>query len=515
MSQTASASTLRQLEREYLTHKELAVYSPKTFLESLVSIVDKDRKTVPFILNPPQHGYYRNRTLRDIILKPRQLGFSILVSGLFLQDTIFTPNTTSVVLAHTQKDSIALFERAKFMFNSIPDEFKPSVQYSSRMELAFGDMNSRFYVGSAEAKDFGRGRTINNLHCSEVSAPAFTQDFLDGIFEAVPKSGWIVLESTARGEGGPFFDLYMGAKNSRYPARRSSNEFTAHYYRWYETPEYREAFGEEEVFEFSPEENDLALRLGLAREQIKWRRLKKNRLRAKFVQEYPEEDDADAFLKSGSAVFDVEMLAEIDKRLSDQMPQEIWLGGDLYIYKVAEQGAEYVVGGDPAEGDARSNNSAAIVCRVKPLPIEQVALLVGKWTPDMFAEKIYRIGKAYNDALLAVERNNHGHAVLQALTNGITRRGVVLYPPYPNIYLGPDKKQGWLTSNLSRPQMIDELDKAMRNGEILIVSKRFIEEAKRFVFSKTGMGSKQGDDIVMAQAIALMAIMTGGFAWFF
>ncbi len=497
------------------TLKEFALYSPKMFLESLVSIVSKDRKTIPFQLNPPQLAYYRNRTKRDVILKARQLGFSLLISGLFLHDTIMTPNTTSVVLAHTQKDSIALFERAKFMFNSIPEDFKPKVQYSSRMELAFSDLNSRFYVGSAEAKDFGRGRTINNLHLSEVSAPAFSQEFLDGIFEAVPRDGWIVLESTARGEGGPFFDSYMGAKNALYPARRQVNGFTGHYYRWFDTPEYREAIGENEQFELTEEENELALKFGLTREQIKWRRMKVGSLRAKFIQEYPELDDVDAFLKSGSPIFDVELLHEIDKRLPEQLPQEIWLGGDLYIYKVAQQGCEYLVAADPAEGDARSDNSAAIVCRIKPLPIEQVALLVGKWTPDMFAEKVYRMGKAYNDAMIAVERNNHGHAVLQALTNGITRRGVVLHPPYPNIYIGPDKKQGWLTSNLTKPQMIDELDKAIRNGEILITSKRFIEEAKRFVFTKTGMGSKLGDDIVMAQAVGIMAIMTAGFSWFF
>lgn len=507
---------LRSLDRNLLEPYQRLVYSPKVFIETCLHIVDKDRHTVPFKLNPPQLAYYKHRTKRDVILKARQLGFSILVSALFLWDTIFHSNTTSVVVAHTQKDSIALFERARFMFNSIIDErIKPKVQYSSRMELVFGDLNSRFIIGSAEAKEFGRGRTINNLHLSEVSAPAYSQDFLDGIFEAVPKSGTIILESTARGEGGPFYDAYMGARNDKYPLRRPTNEFTGHYYRWWETPEYVEQIFEDEGFELTQEENDFALRQGLTREQMKWRRIKRDRLRAKFVQEYPELEDIDAFIKSGTPVFDAELLQDLDRRLPEQPPQEIWLGGDLYIYEVGKPGSEYVIGVDPAEGDARSNDSVAIVNRVKPLPVTQVALLAGKWTPDMLSEKVYRMGKAYNDALVAVERNNHGHAVLMALTNGITRRGVVLYPPYPNIYLGPDKKQGWLTGPMTKPQMIDELDRAMRNGEIQIISKRFIEQARRFVFSKSGMGSKLGDDIVMAQAVALMAIATGGFDWFF
>jgi hypothetical protein len=146
-----------------------------------------------------------------------------------------------------------------------------------------------------------------------------------------------------------------------------------------------------------------------------------------------------------------------------------------------------------------------------------VALLVGRWTPDIFSEKIWKLGRAYNNAMLAVERNNHGHAVLLNLTNGIVRRGVVAYPPYPNVYVGPDKKVGWLTSNLSKPQMIDLLDRAIRMDEIVLNSKRFIEQAKRFSYlAKMKMGGSQTpDDIVMATAIALIASTGGEFMFDF
>ena len=116
-----------------------------------------------------------------------------------------------------------------------------------------------------------------------------------------------------------------------------------------------------------------------------------------------------------------------------------------------------------------------------------------------------------------MERNNHGHAVILNLANGIVRRGAVAYPAYPNIYVGPDRKMGWLTSNLSRPQMIDLLDKAIRMDEMVIQSKRFIEQAKRFSYlakMKTG-GSKSPDDIVLANAIALIASTGGEFTFEF
>jgi hypothetical protein len=505
-----------------LSAQDRALEDPKFFTQSVICITDKDRKIVPFIFNEAQNQYYNHRTRRDIILKPRQLGFSTLILALFLHDTITCPNTVSIIVCHTQKDSAALFERSRFMLESIPQLLRPRIKYSNRLELYFDKINSTLTIGSAETRDFGRGRTINNLHLSEVSSQSFTEDFLIGLLESVPRTGHIVMESTARGEGGPFYNYYMGAKNPLKPQRKAINEYYAHYFVWHDHKEYKimdlsEYQKSEILATLDEEELSLIERFGLCVEQLAWRREKKFRMGTKFVQEYPEDDDEEVFLKSGTPVFDNIKLNQRDKELVEQFPAEIWLGGDLYIYKMAEGGSKYVVGCDVAEGDPHSDYSAAVVLRTFPLPIEQVGLLVGRWTPDIFSEKIWKLGRAYNNALMAVERNNHGHAVLLNLTNGIVRRGVVAYPAYPNVYVGPDRKVGWLTSNLSRPQMIDLLDKAIRTDELVLNSKRFIEQAKRFSYlakMKTG-GSQTPDDIVLAQAIALIATTGGEFTFDF
>jgi len=447
---------------------------------------------------------------------------STLILALFLHDTITCPNTTSIIVCHTQKDSSALFDRSKFMCDSIDEPIKPHIKYSNRLELYFDKINSTLTIGSAETRDFGRGRTIQNLHLSEVSSSSFTEDFLIGLLESVPRSGHIVMESTARGEGGPFYDYYMGAKNPFRPQRRVKNEYSAHFFVWHDHKEYRindlsKAQKAEILATLDEEEFSLIERFGLCVEQLAWRREKKFRMGAKFVQEYPEDDDEEVFLKSGTPVFDNIKLSQRDKELVEQFPAEIWLGGDLYVYKMAQPGSKYLIGADTAEGDPHSDFSAAMVIRTFPLPIEQVALLVGRWTPDIFSENIWKLGRAYNNALLADERNNHGHAVLLNLTNGIVRKWVVAYPPYPNVYVGPDRKIGWLTSNLSKPQMIDLLDRAIRTDEIVLNSKRFIEQAKRFSYlAKMKMGGSQTpDDIVMAQAISLIASTGGEFMFDF
>jgi hypothetical protein len=436
---------------------------------------------------------------------------STLIMALFLHDTMFVPNTISLIVAQTDKDAADLFDRVKFMLYSIPEIFRPHIKSDNHRMLFFDKINSRYFIGSAESKDFGRSKTISNLHLSEFSHPYFKREFFTGIIESVPASGWVVIESTARGEGNMFHQLYLGAK-------RRENEYRAHYYRWFEHEEYQLPIFTGEKLVLTEQELDLKRKYRLSLEQIKWRRSKVALHGNKFIQEYPELEDEDAFIKTGSPCFDNDWLRARNSELLEQHPAEIWLGGELFIYKIAEAGARYVIGCDPSEGDINSDYSAASVVKAWPPPIEQVALLHGKWTPDVFSEKIWRIGYAYNKAAIAVERNNHGHAVLLNLGNGIVRNGALKYTPYPQLYVGPDKKLGWLTTGLSKSHMIEELDRAMRSGQLVVNCKKFIEEARSFNYlgaSKMGAPSGGHDDIVMSMAIAAVAIAGSAFDFSF
>jgi len=438
---------------------------------------------------------------------------STQVIGLFLHDTMYTSNTISVLVAQTDKDATDMFSRALYMYNSIPEGFKPTRHRENMRALVFDRINSTFFIGSAESKGFGRGKTINNLHCTELSLPVWQGTDLNGLLESVPRNGRVVLESTARGEGGVYYDMYFDAKHGL-------NEFTPHFYRWWEHREYREplpigvsrkAF----IDSYDYEERELVKTYNLVPEQMRWRQIKKARLRFLFGQEYPEWEDEDAFIKSGTSIFDATLLKERDDLLPEQAPSEMWLGGDLFLYRIARPGCKYIISVDTSEGDINSDFTAAMVNRVYPLPIEQAALLHGKWTPDIASEKVYKLARAYNNSIIAVERNNHGHAMLLNLGNGIVRNGVVAYPPWPHLYLGPDKKLGWLTTPLSKNQMVQELDRVMRSGELVINSKPFIKEARRFVTLKGGgygvPKAVGNDDIVMAQAIGVMAATMGKF----
>jgi hypothetical protein len=124
----------------------------------------------------------------------------------------------------------------------------------------------------------------------------------------------------------------------------------------------------------------------------------------------------------------------------------------------------------------------------------QCAELSGNYPPREFAEKVMELGKEYNSAVLAVERNNHGQTVLAHLETWGAE----------NIYV-QNELAGWLTSAHSRPVMIAELEEALVVAPRLFRSLRFLNECRTFVRDRDGRpGGAPGthDDCVIAMAIA-------------
>ena len=106
------------------------------------------------------------------------------------------------------------------------------------------------------------------------------------------------------------------------------------------------------------------------------------------------------------------------------------------------------------------------------------------------------LARRYNKALVAVERNNHGHEVLSALSM-----------EYGDVGLYKQKNQpGWLTTAASRPRMLQNLAAVLAAAPHLFNSSRLLEECKTFVRRPGGPPAAANgahDDTVMAMAIAM------------
>ena len=177
----------------------------------------------------------------------------------------------------------------------------------------------------------------------------------------------------------------------------------------------------------------------------------------------------------------------------------------LTVYRKPEPEGRYVAGCDVAEGLGAEGDWSAVTIFDRRNG-EEVAFFRGKLPPDRFGERLDSWGRLYGGALMVVETNNHGLTTLTVLKQRL----------YPNLYFRPkvyDKsgdpisdRLGWKTSVVTKPLMIDDLDRALRDGTVTFRTQRTLDEMVTFLYNERGqMSAMDGanDDCLVSAAVAL------------
>jgi len=484
---------------------------PRAWIEANLQIRSKDRRIIPLRLNGPQTDYYEHRTSRSIILKARQVGVTTLITALFFSDCLTRPNTISVLVAHDLESAERIFRIIKLFWDKLPEQEKSIVgapQYENRREFLWPKLGSAFFVGTAGSVTFGRGQTINNLHCCEFAFWPRAEESMATLLEAVPADGRVVVESTANGVAGSFHSMWRAAVDKQ-------SEFKAHFFPWWMEPRYRiGADGETEPLgTLSPEEQALMAQ-GLDEDQVRWRRSRQRELRERFLQEYPE-DDVTAFLTTGRCCCDVQALRQTLQAIAGEpKPRKIsaltkgedslsFAPAQLLAWGFPQRDRLYVIGADVGEGLPGGDASCAQVLERESG--EQVAELHGRIPPDRFAHVLDRLGRWYNTAMLGVERNNHGHSTLNTLRNVCRYPRLYYYMRYDRTAHTNKPVLGWPTDQATKPILVDDLAAAISGGNIVIHSPGLVDECLTFVSKPGGaQEAEEGkfDDRFMAMGIA-------------
>lgn len=171
------------------------------FIEKRLKLVDKNGEYVTFEPNAIQKRFMHEATGRDIVLKARQQGFSSLILAIFTADFILKENSRSIVVADIADNALELLDRVKMYLRSYQEITGQEIplKYNSKYELYNETMNSRYTIGTAKNADFGRSKTITNLHLSEAAFYPDLTKMMAGIENAVVPDGRVVIETTANG----------------------------------------------------------------------------------------------------------------------------------------------------------------------------------------------------------------------------------------------------------------------------------------------------------------------------
>ena len=456
--------------------------------------------------------------LREMILKARQEGLSTLIEALFFVDTITTPNTVTVVVANDAGSTGRMFRMVQTMYERLPPQIRPLAKYANRHEYFWPELNSSYYVGTAGDRTFGRGDTINNVHASEVPHWPDAESLMTGLLEAVPEEGNVFVESTAKGLGNYFHTRYMEALSG-------GTSFTARFFGWNLLKEY-----ETDVppgFARTLEEGNLASLYALNDRQLAWRRKKIGDLKEKFPQEYPIKP-SEAFLASGNPYFDRvaldAMLDEVEAgfwpAIAFEVPGQFaslrngTQDGQLQLWELPQDDEVYVICADTAEGIEEEGkdhdyDSADVL---KASDWSQVGVLHGRWDTHDYGMMLADLGFWFNTAVLAIERNNHGHAVINAALHTAKYpamkhgepSGLYFHEDYDEKKRAKVMRPGWPTTPKTKYFALDGLATSIDHREILIRCRASLMELMTFVKlpgGKAGGEGKSHDDRVSSLAI--------------
>lgn len=514
---------------------------PYLLIEAVLTVVDKNKKTVPFFLNEVQQDFIAQTEKYGkgrpyFILKGRQQGFTTLITAIQLCNAIVSRNFSGFTLANADDNTKSIFnDKARMVYERLPDILKPHEKFNSKKELFFDKLNSSWRIATA-TKEVGRSKTLNFIHYSEVAFfEVSLADLQSSIGETATADCFSVYETTANG--------YNEAKDL-WDKGSCINLF----YEWWRTPEYRST--DYEYLEKNKDDKWLQERLkllaekGLDKEQLAWYAKKYDSYidKEKIKQEYPISAQ-EAFLSSGECVFDKDKVANQYERVKDLQPlktgyfkykkeREIvknsegeeldetitikdieWVDdihGYIRIYEepltrtkdgAVTHKAPYTIGGDTS-GLGIDFYTAQVINNMT----RKVAAVLRKQSmdDDHYAEQLYCLAQRYHEALIGVEVN-YSLQPTKYLAEKLKYSNLYVREQLDHIKQVIVKRFGFETNSKTRPVILSDLQALIREDVTILEDAATLKEMLTFVKNDKGRAeAMEGfhDDLVMALAIA-------------
>tara|TARA_Y100000310_G_scaffold345865_1_gene471865 strand:- start:12838 stop:14508 length:1671 start_codon:yes stop_codon:yes gene_type:complete len=484
-------------------------------LSNLLEIDNKSRQRVPLVPNPIQADMLTTSGLRDIYVKPSQVGGTSIVVGDFYIDNITINGTVSVIISYDEFSAGRQILKAKRYHQSLARRIPsiPKLDHKSTTELSWTNpdtnFNSTMYVFSARSYVLGRGEALHNLLLDEFAFwPEGTHELImASAVQRVPLTSntKIRILSTANGEDSPFCEVYRNAKEG---VALGGSIYKPHFYPWFNHPEY--IMLPDDIFCLPGDDVDILPDLQSEEEvlcrlwssvykfteaevmgMLRWRRYKKaevNSLRRSgntifiFGQEYPEDDET-CFQTSGDQAYSSDVIASKIRSCYPAPIQKTFTNvkngvtATLDIWQDVEEGLGYLVSIDPGKGkvsesvghvwtfaDGYSDKEGKDV----PPIMKHYATLAGMYDEWEMAEYMKQVGYYYNGAVLAPEDNLD---IVSHLRD------------YPDLYWREDTRTGkliraigWQSNISTKPYMITEVSRNMEYMECYDV--RFWSQCK-------------------------------------
>ena len=512
------------------------------------------------------------RPFRVLILKPRQKGSSTYSTALLYHYlSSRTANGYIIGGAHDQGSNLMKMVGRYADYDHFFRERNPVTVLDKSARWQSG---SRLLQGTARNPEAGRSGTFQFVLGTEVARWAEegvsnAAEVLSGLLKCVPSTmpeagdTAVVLESTARGASGDFFDRWNNAIDFD-EFKEGKDGYIKVFAPWYVFSDSLVEFPSDEhkkEFEASlePEEKEYWNKWGLTLEQMAWRRKvieeECQRDPEVFEQDYPVTPES-AFLTSGRRRFSKRGLQWLREQcrihepdygnlvqgtsggvgiplpndpISFQSEGDKW-NAMAWRWEQPLPGHSYIVTLDQAKGASESSSAdpdnhgaqcwragiydggvwrpPKLVCRLASMGRNGPEC---RWDADILEFEVWKMAQYYGGALIAVEEN-FDRGVIERLK----QRGAYLYRReiFNRIEQAKKHSYGWNTNTQTRGILVETMAKSIREFDVEgsgveCFCPWTVDELFAFVVKPSGKAEATDgshDDQVIAMGIALTLI---------
>lgn len=446
----------QEINQLYISKDELKILSRVTqdvfFFSEFIYVINPIKGKVQFKLYPYQKAvlYQFVKERFNIILKFRQAGITELISLYCLWLAMYHENKKINIISIKDITAKKVLKKIKFMYKNLPPYLRTPIingrtnEYGSSSLMEFD--NGSFIESIPTSPEAGRSEALTLLVIDEAAMVRWANDVYAAALPTLSTGGSAIINSTPRGIGGFYHSQWVDAisgVNGLNPLRLYWDMHPERDQDWYDT---------------------MSKALGPKRTA--------------------QEIDGD-FLSSGNTVFDLSDIKAIEDCLSDYPTIKTRFNGQYRQFLEPQADESYYIGADVATGRSNDYSSFTLMNRAG----EEYAIYKGRMSVDRYARFLGDTGELFNNAKIAPESNDVGLAVTTILqTEG-----------YPNLYYyqkllrkkGKSKPEidlvpGWMTTNSNRPVIIENLEKDIREDNIIVKDPFFVQEAYTFIYDSMG-----------------------------
>jgi hypothetical protein len=435
-----------EFTREMVMELQKCAMDVEYFAENYYTIIHPTKGKMLIQLYTFQKDMIRNfaNNRFNIVLSARQMGKTTCSCIYLLWYSIFNTDKDVAILANQQSTAASIVSDVKAAYEMLPAWMKPGVKKYDSLSIVF-DNGTRVFA-RATSENALRGESVSLLFLDEF---AFVpENVADGFWASnlpvISTGGNIIVVSTPNGSAGLYYELWKKANAKQNDA--VGNTWQPQRVRWDEHPERDDAWKEEML-------NSIG--------------------KVRFAQEF----DC-SFTGSTYTLIEGSILESLYPDDPAFIPEE-----GYQMWKRPEPGHLYVIGVDVAKGantDYHVANIYDVTSHHKNGKYEQVAIFRRNDISVFdFQEKIMDIGKQWNEAVLIIENNNLGHAVVNQ---------VYFEDGYENCFYDYDKGEYGINANKkTKPLALSYFKEDIESRKMKIHSDAMINELGFYEEVRTGV----------------------------